>query len=150
MSGYELRPVKQKKRAMRTKVMLTAFYLQTFIVSEALWVEYSVTQPSWIPNWYILAKLFLRIICRALWLQNSTSSSWVMLREKKMVILYLYLIYFGKIFSLSKKFSLTVFVCQYFKGVFLPSLVLILSDKKFDFNLTFVAFYIISFCPYCF
>lgn len=93
MSGYELSPVKQKKKSHENQSNAYSILPPDFIVSEALWVEYSVTLPSWIPNLYILAKLFLRIICRALWLQNSTSSSWVMLREK-MIILYLYLIYF--------------------------------------------------------
>lgn len=45
MSKYEPSPVKQRKRAMRTKVMLTAFYLQTFIISEALSVEYLLLYP---------------------------------------------------------------------------------------------------------
>ena len=63
----------------------------------------------------------------------------------------LYLINFGKIFSLYKKiFGWLFLYVSTLKMSFYHLLALILSDKKSDSNLTFVAFYIISFSPCCF
>lgn len=132
-----------KRWRIKEKIL---FYLYLYVIhywcSSFLWVDV---------NFHLLSFLLLREFPLILVDVNIGNESFTLFVLFFFWSENLYLINFGKIFSLYKKIFGWLFL--YFstlKMSFYHLLALILSDKKSDFNLTFVAFYIISFSPCCF